>query len=125
MTERPIRGTIRPVQGIYRLFVVGFTLVSLSLVAAVGVAASAGKTASPDVVTKATAAVLSTHIDSAGVHFGNGVTVAAERGDCGKDKKVSTPGGEKCCKDRGKDHEHEHATGEHEHHDCDRRDDSS
>ncbi len=104
-------------------------MVSLSLVAAVGVAASSGKTSSPDLVTKATAAVLSTHIDSTGVHFGSAAstsaTAAAKPGDCGNEKKVSTPGGEKCCKDRGKDHEHEHATGEHEHHDCDRRDDSS
>jgi hypothetical protein len=118
LTECPFRSNVGFVRGLYRFFVVGFTLVSLALVAAVGVAASAGKTGSPDTLVNTAAALVSGHVDVAGVQIGSATLGSAV--------KATIKKGDDHCKNQqqGPGH-HDHATGGHEHHECDGHDDSS
>jgi hypothetical protein len=104
LTDGPVPSTIQPVRGLLRVLVVGFTVVSLLIVAAVGVSASSGKNGTSDSVKHSVVALFSghseqsaTHGDSSGKGEGNG----DKHGDnCKPHKKNS------------------HATGDHENDQC-------
>lgn len=93
-------------RGLVRFFAVGFTVVSLMLVAVVGVSATStsGKSESTKVF-NSVASLLSGQVDK------SGPTSTAK--DKEKDKD------DKDCRERENDeHEHEHGTPGHEHHPC-------
>jgi hypothetical protein len=111
------------VRGLLRIFAVGFTVVSLMLVAAVAVAASSGRAGSSNAITNSVGAVfaplVSGHSAQAGVQSGattaagnNGTTTAVSKSDGEGDGN----GNGKSCKPHGK--HHHHATNDHENDKC-------
>ncbi len=89
-----------------------FTVVSLLIVAAVGVSASSGKSGSADTLKNSVVAVFSGHFDQTGFH--EGTTTGTES------KHTGNQGGE--CKPPKK--HHRHATPDRENEQCDTGDDS-
>jgi hypothetical protein len=98
--------------GLARVLVVGFTVVSLLIVAAVGVSASSGKIGSSNTLKNSVVAVFSGHFDQTGFHEGT-TTNGDHRSDGNK-------GG--TCKPPKKTHKH--ATPDRENPGCDTGDDS-
>jgi hypothetical protein len=97
-------------RGLVRLLVVGFTVLSLLIVAAVGVAAGSGKSGAADNVKKSVVAVFAGHLDQVGVH-GNSANGPISASKEGKDKDK-----DKECKPPKK--VHKHGTPGHKHHPC-------
>jgi hypothetical protein len=91
---------------------VGFTVLSLLIVAAVGVSASSGKSGSADTLKNSVVAAFSGHFDQTGFH--EGTTTKGEGGNGGNDDKF--------CKPPQK--HHNHATHDRENTRCDTGDDS-
>jgi hypothetical protein len=89
-----------------------FTVVSLLIVAAVGVSASSGKSDSANTLKNAVVAVFSGHLDQTGFH--EGTTTKGEGVQGGEPDKVCKP---------PKQH-HNHATHDRENSQCDTGDDS-
>jgi hypothetical protein len=89
-------------RGLLRLAVVGFTVVSLLLVAAVGVSASSGRAGS-DTLKNSVVALFSGHSEQTAAHHENGNGEGNGEGNGG--------GGDKC---RPHPRHHHHATGDHE-----------
>ena len=100
------------VQGLFRTIVVAFTVLTLLVVAAVGVSASSGKLGSSNTVKNTVVAVLSGHFDQAGFH--EGTTTNGDHNNNGN--KGGT------CKPPKK--AHKHATPDRENPGCDTGDDS-
>jgi hypothetical protein len=116
------------VRGLLRIFAVGFTVVSLMLVAAVAVAASSGRAGSSNAITNSVGALfaaplVSGHSAQAGVQSGattngtttngtttNGTTTVASNSN------AEDNGNGKSCKPHGK--HHHHATGDRENDKC-------
>jgi hypothetical protein len=99
------------VRGLLRLLVVAFTIVSLLIVAAVGVAASSGKEGPGKAVKGSVTALFSGHVDQAGtVNVSTARAEAENNGNgCHPPKKT-----------------HKHGTPGHKHHPCgDGEDDDS
>jgi hypothetical protein len=122
-------------RGLLRILVVGFTVVSLMLVAAVAVAASSDKAGASNAVMNSVGALfsaplVSSHSDQATAHSAsttdsgsvqNGTTTAASKSNGEGDGNNGVGTG---CKPPKK--HHNHATGGHKHHPCDDgRDDGS
>jgi hypothetical protein len=99
------------VQGLLRCFVVAFTVVTLLVVAAVGVSASSGKIGSSNTLKNSVVAVFSGHFDQSGFHEGTTTEKARQSGN--QDE----------CKPTKKHHKHE--TGDHENDRCDGEGDNS
>jgi hypothetical protein len=99
------------VQGLLRGIVVAFTVLTLLVVAAVGVSASSGKIGSSNSLKNSVVAVLSGHFDQAGFHEGTST---------GEDKHGGNQGD--VCKPFK--HHHKHATPDRENEACDGGDDS-
>jgi hypothetical protein len=104
---------MRYVRGLSRLLVVAFTVVSLMLVAAVGVSATSGKDGKSDQV-KNTVVALSHSIETIS-HEG---TTGKSDGKGGEGNKGDE------CKAKKHENKHHHATRGHRHHPCDDEDDS-
>lgn len=111
LTGSPFRSSIALVRGLVRVLVVAFTIVSLLLVAAVGVAASSGKVGTSNTVKNSVVAIFTGHFDQSGFHEGTG---EGERhgGHQGDD-----------CKPHRKHHHHE--SGDDENNGCDGEGDNS
>jgi hypothetical protein len=105
LTGGPFRSSIPLVRGLVRVLVVAFTIVSLLLVAAVGVAASSGKVGTSNTVKNSVVAVFTGHFDQSGFHEGTGEG-DNHHGNQGDD-----------CRHHKKHHEN-HETGDHENHQC-------
>jgi hypothetical protein len=99
------------VQGLLRGIVVAFTVLTLLVVAAVGVSASSGKIGSADTLKHSVVAVFSGHFDQTGFHEGTNI---------GEDKHGGNQGDN--CKPPKK--HHKHATADRENEACDGGDDS-
>jgi hypothetical protein len=110
LTGGPPRSSITLVQGLLRLVVVAFTVISLLVVAAAGVAAGAGKQGSANAATHSVVAVFSGHFEQLGIEgIQGGSITSAERG--------SHSGGQgDDCRPHKK--HHHHATGDHENNEC-------
>jgi hypothetical protein len=100
-------------RGLFRLLVVGFTVVSLMLVGVVGVSATStsGKAESAKAFNSAVA-LFSGHSDQTGTHDGTGTTDTKNGKDKEKDKDHDK--GDHQCKPP----KHKNGTPGHEHHDC-------
>lgn len=96
-------------RGLLRFFVVGFTVVSLMLVAGVGVAAS-GKNGSSNTVKHSVVVLFSGHSEQTSARGGTTSESSNGEGNRGNND-------EKRCKPPKK--HHKHATEGHEHHPCD------
>jgi hypothetical protein len=92
---------------------VGFTVVSLLLVAAVGVSASSGKSGSANNLKNSVVAVFSGHFDQSGFHEGTNTVNEVRHGGKQGDE----------CKPPKK--HHKHVTGDHENQRCDSGGDDS
>jgi hypothetical protein len=111
LTGAPLGSSMGSVRLLVRLVVVAFTIVSLLVVAAVGVAASSGKEGSANAVKHSVVEVFSGHFDLAGVH--EGTTTSEGRHGGGQDE----------CKPHKK--HHKHVTGDRENDQCDSGGDDS
>jgi hypothetical protein len=100
------------VQGLLRGFVVAFTVVTLLVVAAVGVSASSGKIGSSNTLKNSVVAVFSGHFDQSGFHEG---------ANTDKESKHTGNQGGECKPPKG---HHRHATPDRENEQCDTGDDS-
>jgi hypothetical protein len=100
------------VQGLFRTIVVAFTVLTLLVVAAVGVSASSGKLGSSNALKNSVVAVFSGHFDQTGFH--EGTTTNGDHNNNGN--KGGT------CKPPKK--AHKHATPDRENPGCDTGDDS-
>jgi hypothetical protein len=108
LTDRPGRGTIQDVRGLLRFVVVGFTVVSLLLVGAVGVSASSSKSRSAEQVRHSVVALFSGHLDETALHEGTGSTNNGDGSQHGNRDHECKP---------SKKHHH-HATNDHENNEC-------
>jgi hypothetical protein len=106
LTGGPFGSTITIVRVLLRLLVVLFFIVSLLVVAAVGVAASSGKEGSANAIKHSVVAVFSGHVDLSGFHEGSTNT---------EDSRHSGHQGDDCKPPKK---HHHHATGDHEHNEC-------
>jgi hypothetical protein len=111
-------------RGILRIFVVGFTVISLLLVAAVAVAANSGTSASSATLKNSVVAVFSGHASSTGAQIGTSTNsvVAVSSGHAnqtGVQAGTSNDGSNngKECLPHGRGHHH-HATGDRENDKC-------
>jgi hypothetical protein len=112
LTDGPVRSSIQVVRGLLRVLVVGFNVVSLMTVAAVGVSASSGKIGSSNTLKNSVVAVFSGHIDQTGFHEGTSNTDNTNSNN--NDRQGGNKGNE--CKPPKK--HHKHATGDHENDRC-------
>ena len=108
LTGGPFRSSIPLVRGLVRVLVVAFTIVSLLLVAAVGVAASSGKVGTSNTVKNSVVAVFSGHFDQSGFHEGGTEISGKHNGGDEGDQ----------CRHEKKHHKDKHATGDHENDEC-------
>jgi hypothetical protein len=113
LTDGPVRSSIQVVRGLLRLLVVAFTVISLLLVAAVGVAASSGKIGTSNTVKHSVVAVFSGHFDQSGFHEGGTEISGKHNGHEGDE-----------CRPSKKKNNHHHETGDEENNQCGRGDDS-
>jgi hypothetical protein len=100
------------VQGLFRGIVVAFTVLTLLVVAAVGVSASSGKIGSSNTLKHSVEAALTGHFDQTGFHEGSNTK--------SDDRNLGNKGG--TCKPPKK--HHTHATPDRENPGCDGGDDS-
>ena|SRR5450759_4512860 len=112
LTDGPVRSSIRLVRGLLRVLVVGFTVVSFLIVAAVGVSASSGKVGSSNTLKNSVVAVFSGHVDQTGFH--EGTTNTDNTNSNNNDRQGGHKGDE--CKPPKK--HHKHVTGDHENDRC-------
>jgi hypothetical protein len=108
LTDRPFRGSIQSVRGLLRVFVVGFTVVSLLLVGAVGVSANSSKSRSAEQVRHSVVALFSGHLDESVLHESTGSSNKDDGGQQGNRDHECKP---------SKKHHH-HATNDHENNQC-------
>ena len=105
--------SIEFVQGLFRGVVVAFTVLTLLVVAAVGVSASSGKIGSSNTLKNSVVAMFSGHFDQTGFHEGTNTT--------GDDRHSGNQGD--TCKPPKK--HHKHVTGDRENEQCDSGGDDS